>query len=78
MGIVATTEQPPEISPEAHAKAAEMRAILNADLQEAEIAAQVKAFRVCDVELECAAWSLLVWKEQDAWRQYRGMRLHQD
>ena len=78
MPIVATTEQPPEIPPEAYAKAAEMRAILNADLLEEDIAAQVKAFHVGDVELECAAWGLLVWKEQEAWRQYRGMRLHQD
>lgn len=77
MGIVAT-EAPPEISPEALRIAAQMRALLEADLDEHQIARKVKDFRVCDVDLEIEAWQQLKWKEQEAWRAFRGMRLHQD
>lgn len=78
MGIVANEDMPPEISPEAHAKADEMRALLNADLEEHEIAARVQGFDAGDMETQLGAWLCLKWKEQDAWRKYRGMRLHQN
>lgn len=78
MGIIVNQEMPPEIYPGAVEKAAEMRAILEADLIEQDAAKLVQEFYVGDVELEIAAWQQLKWKEQEAWRAYRGMRLHQD
>lgn len=59
------------IPPEAYIKADEMRAILAADLEESSIAQLVVDFVIADIELEIAAWSLLTWKEQEGWRQYR-------
>lgn len=73
MGIIATTEQEGEIPPEAYAKADQMRAVLNADMDEMDIARSVVAFDLGDFDIQLAAWTLLTWKEQEAWRQYRQM-----
>lgn len=78
MPIVASNDTPPDVRPGALQKAQEMRDILDLDMEEAEIAKRVKAFYVEDMELEIQAWGLLKWKEQEAWRIYRGMRISQD
>lgn len=78
MPIVASNEMPPEISPEAVAKAQQMRELLNSDLDEYAIADLVRAFDVGGFDLQMETWPLLTWKEQNAWRLFRGLRLRKD
>lgn len=73
MAIVATESQEGEIPPEAYQKADAMRALLNADMDEREIARCVLAFDLGDFDTQMYAWPLLTWKEQTAWREYREM-----
>ncbi len=68
----------PEVSGEAIEKARQMREILSADLDEYEIADLVRAFDPGDFDLQMETWYLLTWKEQNAWRLFRGMRLRKD
>jgi hypothetical protein len=78
MGIVVSDDMPPEVTQEARDKAEEMRALLDADLEEHEIAARVRSFDGGDLETQLGSWFCLTTRERRAWRDYRGMRLHQD
>ena len=60
-----------EIPPEAYDKAAEMRALMGSDLEERAIADLVVSFDAGSLEVQLATWTLLTWKEQEAWRQFR-------
>jgi hypothetical protein len=60
-----------EVPPEAYPKADAMRALINADLEEVEIARQVMEFDLGDFDVQMGAWTLLTWKEQTAWRTFR-------
>jgi hypothetical protein len=73
MPIIADNSTPAEIPPEAFEKAAQMRAILEADIFEDEKARQVYAFDTGGQELEMVTWPLLVWKERNAWKIYYGI-----
>lgn len=64
-------EEPPP--PEAFGKLREMLALLNADLEEAEIARRVRDFDGGDMELQMFTWKLMTYKEQCAWREFRQM-----
>jgi hypothetical protein len=66
-------EQKLQIPAEAFAKAREMLNLMNADLEEVEIAAQVRAFDGGDSELQLQTWECLTTKERAAWRAFFAM-----